>query len=32
MRQRAIRATMSDDTVSQRTNTARERGIIIEIW
>ena len=32
MRRRAIRTTMSDETVSQRTNTARERGIIIEIW
>lgn len=32
LRRRAIRTTMSDETVEQRTNTARERGIIIEIW
>lgn len=32
LRTRAIRTTMSDQIVEQRTNTARERGIIIEIW
>jgi hypothetical protein len=32
MRRRAIRTTMSDETVDHRTNTARERGIMIEIW
>jgi arylsulfatase A-like enzyme len=32
LRTRAIRTTMSDEIVEQRTNTARERGIIIEIW
>jgi arylsulfatase A-like enzyme len=31
-RTRAIRTTISDETVEQRTNTARARGIIIEIW
>lgn len=31
-RNRAIRPTMSDETVERRTATARERGIIIEIW
>jgi arylsulfatase A-like enzyme len=31
-RTRAVRSTMSDETVERRTATARERGIIIEIW
>lgn len=32
MRHRAIRKTMSDDEVSRRTATARQRGVLIEIW
>ena len=32
LRKRAIRTTMSDQEVAKRTYTARERGIIIELW
>ncbi len=31
-RNRAIRRTMSDEVVDARTDTARQRGILIEIW
>lgn len=32
LRKRAIRTTMADAEIAKRTDTARQRGIIIEIW